>query len=165
MQLDDGAGWTLLEKGPKCANLRATGALQPSQLSSASTNVAAKLSDVQIRTFMLAGDRELIIMRPRPDRYHDQAFYTKERFTISFVNNWSSNLRYNQEFEIYNFGASQWQRCNGHFNNYKWSTYCDNGGIGDGPDSTGGTSYFYFHTNTYHCPSGTASDAILFYFK
>ena len=95
---------------------------------------------------------------------------------------WSSGYRWNTVgiFDFYDWQNSVYKCCNGHYNNYHWSIYCDNGNggyvLGPGCTTTampagyqtpfGGaqqsfSSYYRFHHNN----DKTANGNYLFYFR
>ena len=109
--------------------------------------------------------------------------YFKLRYSYqSTIDAWSSGYRWNTVgiFDFYDWQNSVYKCCNGHYNNYHWSIYCDNGNggyvLGPGCTTTampagyqtpfGGaqqsfSSYYRFHHNN----DKTANGNYLFYFR
>ena len=83
-------------------------------------------------------------------------------------------------FDFYDWQNSVYKCCNGHYNNYHWSIYCDNGIGGHvldpactttamsagyqtpyGGNPSGGSSYYTFHESN----GKQANGDYLFYFR
>ena len=107
--------------------------------------------------------------------------YYKLRPYATTVDAWSSGYRWDSTgiFDFYDWQNNAYKCCNGHYNNYHWSIYCDNGNGGHGlvgctttampagyqtpfgGAPSGGSGYYNFHDYS----SKQANGDYLFYFR
>ena len=116
----DGGGWTRVMQVQSGGPVSATAAVTPSLLTTAGATTHAKLSDVDIRGLAAGGQREFMVASAN----------TATRYIMrADAGEWAAyatNAWVNTEFDVKN-SAGVWQAgaCNGHWNNFGFSTWDD----------------------------------------
>ena len=116
----DGGGWTRVMQVQSGGPVSATAAVTPSLLTTAGATTHAKLSDVDIRGLAAGGQREFMVASAN----------TATRYIMrADAGEWAAyatNAWVNTEFDVKSAGGV-WQAgaCNGHWNNFGFSTWDD----------------------------------------